>query len=264
MKIEEPFNGDKFQLEETIAKQIELDKLKVQLRESDFKGKCDIIRKAYKLVMPDILSVSEKRRGGKISPYFLDFCNEFTPIENNSWMTIRCLGVPLYPQLPVRNYFLDFGNPFYKIGLEIDGKEFHKDTLKDTMRDEELDSMGWRIFRITGSESNRDYIHPSDLLDEAKDECEDNGDYKKRVEDWIFNTGDGVITSIHNIYFSPNPTSYFGNHPCFPSHEEMLHLYTSSLDKHRLVDFELLESSNQQDQPRLKKLFGIEPDENEI
>jgi very-short-patch-repair endonuclease len=236
----------------------ELKELKVQLQKSNIKDKWNIIRKAYELVLPEISSVSEKRRKGKISPYFLDFCNEFTPIEDDSWMTIRCLGTPLYPQFPVQNYFLDFGNPFYKIGLEIDGKEYHQDVHKDTKRDENLNSFGWRTFRITGSESKRTRKHPYELFEEKKDNKEEN---EKQIEDWVLNTGEGIITAIHEIYFSTCPKNYFGDHHGFPSYQEMLDLYMKSLNQHRIINFELLDSTNPQDQSRLKDLFGCEQNE---
>ena len=43
-------------------------------------------------------------------------------------------GIVLYPQYPVGNCIVDFGNPVLKIGLGLDGAEYH-DSVKDYKRD---------------------------------------------------------------------------------------------------------------------------------
>ena len=90
-----------------------------------------------------------------ISPYsnYIDWLSIFSPIEEATWMDLRSFGnTPLYPQYPVGKYFLDFGNPKYKVNLECDGKEWHQDKEKDAKRDADLLEQGWHVFRIGGKE----------------------------------------------------------------------------------------------------------------
>ena len=58
-----------------------------------------------------------------------------TPIEEAAWMTMESKGrMPLYPQYPVGRFIVDFANPVKKIGIELDGREWHNEE-KDTSRD---------------------------------------------------------------------------------------------------------------------------------
>ena len=113
------------------------------------------IRKVYKKMIPVILEY-----GGRCDPYFFDWDSMFTPIERNVWNDIRYLGVPLFPQYPVLNYFVDFGAPINKIAIEVDGKKWHKDNKKDLKRQREIEDVGWKIVRIPGKltfKSSDDY-----------------------------------------------------------------------------------------------------------
>ncbi|MEW6606048.1 MAG: DUF559 domain-containing protein [bacterium] len=86
-------------------------------------------------------------------PYSIfDWNLVFTEIESNVWSDIRYWGLPFYPQFPVRKYFIDFADPIWKIGIEVDGK-YHKKReqgRKDLKKDEYLRNKGWFIFRISG------------------------------------------------------------------------------------------------------------------
>ena len=88
-------------------------------------------------IIPDIMMTSQQNINQQIDPYFIDWLLDFSPIEEIAWNSIRSRGVPLYPQFSLFNYFIDFANPVLKIGLEMDGKEFH-DTEKDRERDTKL------------------------------------------------------------------------------------------------------------------------------
>jgi len=84
-------------------------------------------------------------------PYEIaDWVLLFTPIEAALWSDIRAAGLPLWPQLPVGRFFVDFGNPVHRVAVECDGSEFHKDKAKDAARDAELHAMGWKVHRIEG------------------------------------------------------------------------------------------------------------------
>lgn len=76
----------------------------------------------------------------------------FSKAEEVFWHHIRCKWIFLIPEYPVLNYFLDFANPHEKIGIEIDGKEWHQDKNKDNKRQEEIENEGWRIIRFTWQE----------------------------------------------------------------------------------------------------------------
>lgn len=78
-----------------------------------------------------------------------------TPVELNIWRDIRFLGLPFYPQYPVDRYFVDFGDPVCRIGIEVDSK-YHRirgARSKDVKRESELRQLGWDIYRIEGRDS---------------------------------------------------------------------------------------------------------------
>lgn len=93
-----------------------------------------------------------------------DWLPLFTPIEMAAWSDIREKNIPLWPQLPVGRFFVDFGNPVVKIALECDGKEWH-DERKDAERDRILGEMGWRVFRAEGWRCKRVMPYPDDFND---------------------------------------------------------------------------------------------------
>ncbi len=120
--------------------------------------------------------------GRRISPYWMDW--SFTPIEFNVWCDIRCAGIPFYPQIPVLNYFIDFGDPYKKIGIEVDGKEFHLDKEKDRQRDLKLNKEGWRIIRIPGNKTFK-----------SKDNFRTIGEY-------LTNSSEGIILKLKKSAYS--------------------------------------------------------------
>lgn len=79
----------------------------------------------------------------------------FTPIERNIWDDLRYLGLPLYPQYPALKYMLDFADPFKKICIEADGKEYHQDKARDKKRHLELEANGWTVYHIPGGDTVR-------------------------------------------------------------------------------------------------------------
>jgi very-short-patch-repair endonuclease len=100
----------------------------------------DAIRAAWDVQSPTILA------GIRVSPYFYHW--SMAPIEAAAWQELREHGLPLYPQCPVGDLFIDFGDPVLRIELELDGKDFH-DYERDKARDFALwRDHGWRIIRI--------------------------------------------------------------------------------------------------------------------
>lgn len=119
--------------------------------------------------------------------YGIDFTKYFTPIEYNAWCVIKCRPMIFYPQYPVLNYILDFANPLLKVGIELDGKEFHNHE-KDLAKDKILSKEGWIIYRITGSEAVRPVI-------------EFRRDHYDELEYYLNNTIEGIIEALYVIHF---------------------------------------------------------------
>jgi len=153
----------------------------------------NVIRDGYEFYLPSILEAAE--RGGCISPYFFDW--KFTPIEMYAWQDIRGTGIPMYPQVPVGRYFIDFADPFLKIGVELDGKDFH-DRAKDEARDEDLWSQGWRIFRIPGRESLPGGPSPM----EKRSEYPSDLDYREALIQWGLRWSEGFFWALKKFYYS--------------------------------------------------------------
>jgi very-short-patch-repair endonuclease len=152
------------------------------------------IRAMYEMMLPEILEAGRENKMRGIDPYFVDWTKLFTPIERVAWGSIRNYGIPMYPQFPACGVFIDFANPCERIGIELDGKDWH-DAEKDVKRDRRLMEDGWTIFRITGSECYRRYKEPSELID-----LESSRKYEEQVK-WMLTTCDGVIASIYEVYF---------------------------------------------------------------
>jgi hypothetical protein len=180
-----------------------------------------LIRMAYEYLTPIIMERAEKDRYlGMTQPYFLPWGETFTPIEYQAWWSIRMRGIGLFHQYPVLNYFLDFGNPYLKIGLELDGRDFHN-AEKDLKRDNRLLEQGWRIFRIAGSECYRTPLNLEDIE-------RDDPDYWDMVRDWFINTSAGVIEALSIRYFNEQA-----------QHERHHDFAAVSLSLHRLAQFDL-------------------------
>ena len=108
------------------------------------------IREHYKSHGQKILSVSASRYG--LDPYAWSNLIQMTPIEDALWCDFRSLGIVMYPQYPVGRYFVDFGNPKAKVAIECDGAAYHQDKAADKKRHQEIEALGWTVYRFTGRE----------------------------------------------------------------------------------------------------------------
>jgi hypothetical protein len=178
----------------------------------------DVIRERWAEVMPHIAA------GGRCDPYFHEW--RFTPIEVQAWNCIRRIGLVLYPQVPVGGVFVDFGNPYWKVGVELDGKDYHSRD-RDTLRDEKLWALGWRIYRITGSESVK-WSHPPTEPNFANDARRRSEEWYRALAEWTVSTGDGVLWSLHLLYQRAKHAT-----------AEERDIAVRALNHHRLVDFPL-------------------------
>ena len=53
-------------------------------------------------------------------------------------------------EVRVGRYFVDFGTltRYYKKGIEVDGRNFHQDIVKEQTRDDYFRQFGWQLFHI--------------------------------------------------------------------------------------------------------------------
>lgn len=165
------------------------------------------IRSHYHAELPHMLEEHERSGRVHFDPYRLDFMLDMTPIESAVWSDIRCAGLPFFPQLPVLRYFLDFADPFKKIGIECDGKEWH-DAEKDAERDANLQAVGWLIYRIPGWKCVRSMKRPEELLSEAMERGYNREEAARMTSDhereWFASTSEGCIEVIRrNHYCEP-------------------------------------------------------------
>lgn len=126
----------------------------------------------YEYITPQIIKRQSERIRGWIYPYcHIDWTSYFTPIEQETWQAIRAFGkCPMYPQYPAQRYFIDFANPYVKVGVECDGKEYHLDKEKDLQRDTNLFKDHWNIYRISGADCYKivDDYWEVDYMDERE------------------------------------------------------------------------------------------------
>lgn len=153
------------------------------------------IRRTYNAHMPEIKEQWESGSRHNIDPYFFNW--KFTPIEWAAWQDIRGFGLPMFPQLPVGKYFVDFGNPFIKLAIECDGKQWH-DREKDNKRDQKLIADGWTIYRIPGDVCKRVLPAPWET---EKDQREGD-EYMNKANKWFTTTCTGLVYAIKHKHFS--------------------------------------------------------------
>ena len=162
------------------------------------------IKQHYEEITPRIIS---RNKGQWVAPYtdLIRWELLFSPIEEQTWQALRCFGqCPLYPQYPAGKYFLDFGNPKYKVAIECDGKEWHMDKEKDAKRDSELFKQGWNIFRISGADCFKVCEEYHERFDCDKDERE----IYEILSDY-YNTIEGLVKAIAMFYFSFTDYCFF-------------------------------------------------------
>lgn len=152
----------------------------------------DILRRAYALQLPEIMEQRALGKRARTNPYFLDW--DFTPIEYSAWAAIRGFGLPFYPQFPAQGYFLDFADPYFKIGVELDGKQYH-DAQRDRARDEVLWRVGWRMFRIPGRITLPLKLH-GERIDGLDPDCSE-----ENFDEWLWGTDEGVMWSLGLVYY---------------------------------------------------------------
>ena len=182
------------------------------------------IRQKYAKILPEW--EAEYHATGRMhhDPYVLDWVPMFTPIEEAVWSDIRSSGMPFYPQIPVLNYFIDFGCPMLKIGIECDGKAWH-DSERDAVRDARLAEEGWNIFRIEGHECKRVLPAPWREYEEDADSDE--------IDEWLNTTSEGVMYAINATYFDKHLTDFARTHTGRIAYTLFEHNTTPCVQTHR-------------------------------
>ncbi|HEU5071255.1 MAG TPA: DUF559 domain-containing protein [Verrucomicrobiae bacterium] len=189
-----------------------------------------IVRRYYNEALPKIMALASESLTTWYSVYPFDW--KFNKNESSLWASIRSRPVVLYPEFPVLGYFVDFGNPFLKIAIEADSKEFH-DKEEDKARDHKLLEVGWKTFRV----SYNDNFAPFKGLGEIS-EMISSGDEDaacEEIKNWMLNTSDGVVEAIEFFYFMAvkKKARLIENFPEYPD------LAKETLRKHRLISFPL-------------------------
>lgn len=159
-------------------------------------NKFDEIKSQYDYRLPYWMDHFEKTGMMNQDPYFRDWIVEFTPIERYVWSDLRGNGLDFFPQFPACGFFLDFANPFLKIAIECDGQAYH-DKEKDFQRDMKLQNDGWIVFRVTGSECNRNLPTPLD-----KSSFDEYGPTREQIYNYYNTTSEGVVTCIKAVFFN--------------------------------------------------------------
>jgi very-short-patch-repair endonuclease len=112
-----------------------------------------LVAEHYAELQPALMQTPSNRWA--VDPYAWSGLVQMSPIESALWFDIRIEGVVMYPQFPVGGFFVDFGNPKAKVAIECDGKQYHIDKAKDAARQAEIESLGWRVYRLSGSACNK-------------------------------------------------------------------------------------------------------------
>jgi very-short-patch-repair endonuclease len=162
--------------------------------------KFEIIKEIYKTRISYIM-----KNYPRYDPYVLmPIFDWFTPIEQNVWQDIRVIGLPFVPQFPVSGYFIDFADPVKKIGIEVDGKEWHMDKGKDEIRQGRLERLGWVIRRIEGRQTYKDTMWYSDREEDLleKDPEDDYGKIKDLWKDYYADCSEGILRKLKSEFYN--------------------------------------------------------------
>ena len=189
-------------------------------------NKFTAIRLAYAKHMPHIMAHRERSSLRSYNPYFHDW--KFTPIEDLAWQDIRGAGIPLLPQVPVGRRFVDFGDPYYRIAVEMDGAAYHQDADKDIARDHELLALGWRVFHLPGYTTPVRGWSPFEDPDRLPMEIFRDEAFTAQLWTWLRDTSTGFFFGLKAFYFEGDPRTKL-----------LQHLIPAALRSRTLIDFDL-------------------------
>jgi len=148
------------------------------------------IKRAYATVLPEWIKDYQTTGNMRHDPYVIDWRFN-SPIQRILWGDIRAIGLPFYPTVPARGYFIEFANPFLKIGIESNGRAWFNDK-KARIRNKCLAADGWMIFRLAWHE-----FKPVSDLHSAEDEESSSQD----LYQYYMTTSEGLLRAINWAYF---------------------------------------------------------------
>lgn len=137
-----------------LSKVFRIEHWRRQITAKDTPERRRAIRGLYREFREGILAAGPREWG--IDAYAADWPCMFTMIESALWCDIRAAGIVMYPQYPIKGYFVDFGNPCARVAIECDGRAFHQERAKDWQRQREIEAEGWTVYRITGRDCMTD------------------------------------------------------------------------------------------------------------
>ncbi|MFL5765784.1 MAG: hypothetical protein ACJ77K_17695 [Bacteroidia bacterium] len=145
-------------------------------------------------------------------PYIVDWGDYFNETERKIWDDLRTHGVWLYPKYPIDKYFIQFGNPFYKVGVHITYNNSVYDQSEKLLK---LREQGWVIYefpskyvfesaeglymRLYGDERSDNWF--DDLSEEETEEM--NRKWDKFVYDNRFKNSECFALFLKGKYFQP-------------------------------------------------------------
>jgi very-short-patch-repair endonuclease len=189
-----------------------------------------VLRQYYMDAMPEIINLARQSLSAWASVYPFDW--KFNENEQSLWSSIRSNPMVMYPEFPVFNYFVDFGNPYLRIAIEADSKKFHSKE-KDAERDRKLLQINWKTFRVSYEENFTPFKELGDIAEMIS--MGNESEAMEEMENWVLKTSDGVVDAIYFFYFMSDKEKE-NRMKKFPSYVD---LAERTLKKHRLVDFEL-------------------------
>lgn len=160
---------------------------------ADKSRRFDAIARLYARDRARILQLHAERRGTRLHG-FIDWRAAMTPIERQFYDAALCYPLALYPQYPVGRRFVDFGNPYHRVAVELDSVAWH-DPVADHERDVELLGLGWETYRVPSR-----FLHEPE---EAPDTTDLDADAACRVrQEWMSRSPEGLLKTL-SIYYVP-------------------------------------------------------------
>lgn len=212
-----------------IEAMLEADACESEYQQATWSGRCAILKQFYTSKTPEIIRKAKRNsRVWGIDPYAFDW--QFNQNEQALWGAIRRASLVIYPEFPVLDRFVDFGNPFLRIALEADSQRYHN-RQKDIVRDSKLLDAGWKVFRTSYQESIAPFVPLGDIAEMIRSGRDQEA--SQAMHDWLLETSDGVVDAIDFLYFM----SRGEREARMQKYPPYLPLAIRTLKKHRLVEF---------------------------
>lgn len=137
----------------------------------------DEIKFLYEKLTKDTEKQNKPNKWKNLPAYITDWNAYFNEIEKKLWGDIRSIGIFLYPKYPIDKYFIAFGNPFIKIGINI---EYNNQKFDDNLKIAKLKELGWTIYTIKSKNTlesaedfynrvNKSDVYFGEILTEERD-----------------------------------------------------------------------------------------------